>query len=199
MGLSRGRLGAILGPLLRPVLLALAVLGHLGPSWGRSWSILGHLRAILGYLGTVLGPSWAPLGHHGAVLGLSRGRLGAILGPLLGPVLPSLAIFILCSAILSHLRRCFAGPGLWRVAVLGSVPSPLSSQAPDTMSIVYPLNQGNALISQPSAGWSDSRAHLSTQASFSRVGIATARATQRFLQSTWGNFISRPHKTECGR
>ena len=31
-------------------------MGHLGPSWGPSGAILGHLGAILGHLG----PSWGP-------------------------------------------------------------------------------------------------------------------------------------------
>ena len=53
VGLSWGRLGAVLAP-------SWSILGRLG-------AVLGHLGAILGRLGGVLGPSW---GHLGAKVGM---------------------------------------------------------------------------------------------------------------------------------
>ena len=85
LGPSWGPSGAILGHLG-------AILGHLGPSWGRSLAILAHLVAHFGRSSALLGRSGAILGFILADLGPSWGLLGsswAVLGRILGRLRPS--------------------------------------------------------------------------------------------------------------
>ena len=60
----------------------LELLGPLGPIWGASWGLLGHLGASWGHLGSILGPLGSILGSSWRILGPSW----SILGPL-GPIL----------------------------------------------------------------------------------------------------------------